>query len=74
MSKLLEKYPPLLNISDVAEILGVSRNTARKLVKNNTLPAVLVGKRYKVTKNKLLSYLGENEDSYSTSTRKEAAI
>lgn len=65
MNNLLEKYPPLLSISDVAEILGISRNTARKLVKDNSLPAVIVGKRYKVVKNNLLNYLGVNEESFS---------
>lgn len=75
MSNLLEKYPPLLSISDVAEILGISCNTARKLVKNNSLPTVKIGNRFKVTKNKLLRYLGENEDSYSTfTTQKEMTI
>ena len=63
MSNLLNEYPAILNITDVAEILGVTPNTVRKLVKNNDLYAVKVGKRYKVTKNKLLAYLGETDDS-----------
>lgn len=59
MSNLLDGYPPILSLSDVAEILGVSTNTIRKLVKNDILQAVKVGKRYKVTRNKLLFYLRE---------------
>ena len=70
MNNLFEEYPAILNISDVAEILGVTPNTVRKLVKTNCLHAVKVGKRYKVTKNKLLAYLGENEES----TGKEKAV
>lgn len=62
MNNLFDEYPAILNISDVAEILGVTPNTVRKLVKTNSLHAVKVGKRYKVTKNKLLAYLGENEE------------
>ena len=61
MNRLLNEYPEILNISDVAEILGVSTNTVRKLIKDNSLHGVKVGKRYKVTKNRLLSYLGEPE-------------
>lgn len=63
MSNLLNDYPAILNITDVAEILGVTPNTVRKLVKANSLHAVKVGKRYKITKNKLLAYLGEDENS-----------
>ncbi len=70
MNHLLDEYPAILNITDVAEILGVTPNTVRKLVKANSLHAVKVGKRYKITKNKLLVYLGEDEEI----TRKGEAI
>lgn len=63
MNDLLKDYPPILNISDVASILGVTPNTIRKLIKNDSIHAVKVGKRYKVTKNKLLSFLGETEEA-----------
>lgn len=63
MSNLLDEYPAILNVTDVAEILGVSPNTIRKLIKDNGLPAIKIGKSYKVTRNKLLIYLGEIEDS-----------
>ncbi len=62
MNNLLDKYPDIMNISDVAEILDVSPNTIRKLIKDKTLHALKVGKRYKITKNKLLAYLGESEE------------
>ena len=73
MSTILENYPLLLSMSDVAEVLGISRITARKLVRNNSLPAVKVGNRYKVSKNKLLVYLGEDEENYNA-LRKEMKI
>lgn len=63
MNNLLEKYPAILNISDVAEILGVTPNTVRKLIKDHSLCAVKVGKRYKITQNKLLLYLGETGEN-----------
>ncbi|MCR4717044.1 MAG: helix-turn-helix domain-containing protein [Lachnospiraceae bacterium] len=62
MNDLLIGYPPILNVSDVAKILGVSPNTVRKLIKSNSLHAVKIGKRYKITKNKLLYYLGETNE------------
>lgn len=71
MNNLLDKYPPILNLSEVAEILGISINTTRKLIKEDNLHAVKIGKRYKVTKNKLLSYLEESSESQET-IQKEA--
>ena len=62
MNHLLDAYPPILTINNAAEILGVSTNTIRKLIKNDNLHAVKIGKRYKITKNKLLDYLGEGEN------------
>ena len=62
MNNLLDEYPAILNVSNVAEILDVSPNTIRKLIKDKSLQAVKVGKRYKITKNKLLAYLGESEE------------
>ena len=74
MNDLLNDYPPILNINEVAEILGVTPNTIRKLVKNNSIHAVKVGKRYKITKTKLLNYLGEYEDVQEPPEQKEVAI
>jgi excisionase family DNA binding protein len=62
MNDLLNEYPPILNINEVAEILGVTPNTIRKLIKNNSIHAVKVGKRYKITKTKLLNFLGEYDE------------
>ena len=70
MNDLLNEYPPILNINEVAEILGVAPNTIRKLIKNDSIPAVKVGKRYKITKTKLLNYLGEYNEAQKPLTRK----
>lgn len=45
MNNLFEEYPAILNISDVAEILGVTPNTVRKLVKTNCLHAVILRRK-----------------------------
>ena len=74
MNSFLYEYPPILNVSDVAEILGVTPNTIRMLIKNDSLHAVKIGKRYKITKNKLLNYLGESEMDQALSTKKEKSL
>lgn len=73
MNNWLDEYPPIMNISGVAEILGVSINTVRKIIRDDSLHAVKIGKRYKVTKNNLLSYLGETQEAQEP-IREEVAI
>lgn len=53
MNELLAKYPAVLNVSTVAEILGVTPATVRRLLKANVIPSVNVGRLTRVTKDKL---------------------
>lgn len=59
MNELLEKYPPVLDVATVAEILGVTPATVRRLVKSNLIPSVKVGRLTRITKDKLIDYLEE---------------
>lgn len=61
MLDLLNDYPLVLNVSDVAEILGIAPYTVRKLMRTGALPAKRVGNRFKITKNKLCEYLEETK-------------
>ena len=57
MYKLLEKYPAILDVVTVAEILGVTPATVRRLLKANVIPSVKVGRLTRVRKDKLIDYL-----------------
>lgn len=57
MKKLLEKYPAVLDVATVAEILGVTPATVRRLIKAKVLPSVKVGRLTRITKDKLINYL-----------------
>lgn len=59
MNELLEKYPAVLDVATVAEILGVTPATVRRLIKANVIPSVKVGRLTRVTKDKLINYLEE---------------
>ena len=59
MNELLEKYPAVLDVATVAEILGVTPATVRRLVKSNAIPSVKVGRLTRITKDKLIDYLEE---------------
>ena len=55
MNELLEKYPAVLDVATVAEILGVTPATVRRLLKANVIPSVKVGRLTRVTKDKLVN-------------------
>ena len=59
MNELLAKYPAVLDVATVAEILGVTPATVRRLLKANVIPSVKVGRLTRVTKDKLINYLEE---------------
>lgn len=53
----MDSLPPILNVDDVAEVLGVTSNTVRKLVRNGDLACVKVGRLIRIPKKKLMMYL-----------------
>lgn len=59
MNELLEDYPAVLDVTTVAEILGVTPATVRRLIKAKALHSVKVGRLTRITKNKLIEYLEE---------------
>jgi len=57
----LKKYPPLLDIPDLVEVLRVSERTVWKII-NNGLPTVRVGRKVLVEKEELKKWVKENTE------------
>ena len=57
MDELLKKYPAVLSISDVAEILNITPATVRRHIQTNDLPHIKVGRLVRIPKDSLISYL-----------------
>ncbi len=53
----LKNYPPALNVNEVAEILRMCTKTVYKMIRQNVIPAVKVGREYRISKQILISYL-----------------
>ena len=51
----------LLTIEQVAEVLNVSDQTVRKLVKNNEIKTVKFGRTYRVTRQALKEFIIEKQ-------------
>ena len=56
MEKLVYSVP------EIAELLGISRSYAYELVRNGTIPAIVLGKKRVVSKKKFENLINGNED------------
>lgn len=54
---MLSEYSDVLNPSDLIQILDVGKNTVYKLLKDNIIHSVKIGKKYKIPKIFLIEYL-----------------
>lgn len=57
MYKTYNEYPDVLNVSDIQELLGIGRKQAYELVHSKQFHVIKVGKRIKVSKNILISWI-----------------
>lgn len=55
--KMFRHYPDALTLSDFANILGISTKLASSLIHNGDVPAVKVGREYRIAKINAISYL-----------------
>ena len=53
----LRSYPMALTVQEVAEILRVCTKTVYKLIKENSIPSVKIGREIRVSKVRLIDYL-----------------
>ena len=53
----VEELPLALTPMDIAAVLGISRNTAYELLHSTSFPAFRVGKQFRVTRERFLTWL-----------------
>ena len=56
---LLNKYPPVLCVKQVAEILSISHNTAYTLVRSGQIHSIRVGRSYRIPLDGVIKYLND---------------
>ena len=56
----LKKYPPVLSVKDLEEILCVSHNTAYALVRSGQIHSVRVGRNYRIPLDAVIDYLSKH--------------
>ncbi len=51
------KYPDIVSVDQMTEMLGIGRNTAYKLLSNGNIKSIRIGRVHKIPKQSVISYL-----------------
>ena len=54
---MLRKYPDVLSIDQMCKILKISTKTGYKLIRDQKIPAMKIGRSYRIPKAHLFTYL-----------------
>lgn len=54
-----QDFPDILDMQQLQNALGIGRNTAYKLIKNNEIKHIRIGRAIKIPKRYLLDYIAE---------------
>ena len=54
---MFRKYPDALRLNDLADMLGVSTKLASRLIHDGEIPAVKIGREYRIAKSNAVKYL-----------------
>lgn len=55
-------YPDVVTISQLKEMLGIGITLAYRLVKQNTINAIKIGREYKIPKANVIAYLTKQNE------------
>lgn len=54
---VLKEYPDILTVEEMSRALGVSTKTGYKLIRENKIECIKVGRSYRIPKAHLLAYI-----------------
>ena len=54
---MFNKYPDVVTVKDLCEMLNIGRNNAYRLLRNGNIKYVKVGKVYKIPKKFIIDFL-----------------
>ena len=57
---ILKEYPDILTVEDMSKALGISTKSGYKLLRNNKISSMRIGRSYRIAKVHLLSFLKVN--------------
>lgn len=54
---MFTSYPDVVNVNQLKEMLGIGITLAYRLVKQNTIKSLKIGREYKIPKTNIISFL-----------------
>lgn len=57
MEKNFSNYPDILNVTELAQMLGIGRNQAYRLIKENIIPHKDIGRQHRIAKANVINYI-----------------
>ena len=54
----LEQYPDILTVEGLCSVLNIGANAAYELLNQGIVPAFRIGRRWKILKESVISYIG----------------
>ena len=57
---MLDQYPDVLTVDDLAEILRINKATAYRLLKEKSIPCRRIGTAYRISKAAVLAFINQN--------------
>lgn len=54
---VFEEYPDVLDVEQMSKMLSICKKTAYKLLKDNAVISIRIGREYKIPKVHLIDYL-----------------
>ncbi|MDY5305974.1 helix-turn-helix domain-containing protein [Fusobacterium gastrosuis] len=58
---MLKKYPDILLVADIMEILKIGKSSAYKLLRSNQIKNKKIAGEYKISKNDMIKYIRGKE-------------
>ena len=57
-----DQYPEIIDVTQMAQMLGIGRNQAYKLIHQNVIPHRNIGRQHRIAKANVIKYImGEGE-------------
>ena len=66
---MFEKYPDVLSVSDVCEILRIGKRSVYKLLNNHDLSYRRIGRIYHIPKSSVIAFISQDETLNATDAK-----
>lgn len=56
---MLEQFSDILTVDELCEVLGIGANAAYQMLKDGTISAFRIGRRWKIPREAVQEYIGQ---------------